>query len=48
MWEAADAVLSSFLDVLTVAHLADGDLPGRVSLLVDGEAGERPDVGFGE
>jgi len=27
MWEAADEVLSDFLDVLTVAHLADGDLP---------------------
>jgi len=27
MWQAADAVLSEFLDVLTVADLADGDVP---------------------
>jgi Rrf2 family protein len=30
MWEAADEVLSSFFGVLTVAHLAEGELPGRV------------------
>jgi Rrf2 family protein len=27
MWQAADAILSQFLDVLTVADLADGDVP---------------------